>query len=136
MSKCPIFSEKSADIGKLILRLCVGLMMLPHGIYKIVNGIDGVKGMMVGFGLPEFTAYGVYMGEIIAPIMIIIGFRARLGALFVIFTMIVAIAVTSGFSFLGLDSHGGFNAEIQLLYILSSVAIMLIGAGKYSIDKR
>lgn len=136
MSKCPIFSDNSAQIGKLILRLCVGFLMIPHGIHKLINGVGDVKSLISQIGFPEFVAYGIFIGEIIAPIMIIIGFRARLGALFVVCTMLVAIATTSGFNLFGINKVGGFNAEIQLLYLLASLSIMLIGAGKYSIDKR
>lgn len=136
MSKCPIFTSGSAEVGKLILRLCVGILMIRHGISKLMGGLDGVKGMISGLGMPEFFAYGSLIGEVIAPIMIIIGFRARLGALFVACTMVVAIIATSGVNFLGVNAYGGFNAELQLLYMLSCIAIMLIGSGKYSIDNR
>lgn len=136
MSKCPIFLPISEDIGKLVLRICIGGLMIPHGIYKIINGLDGIKGMLSGNGLPEFFAYGSYVGEVIAPILILIGFRARLGGLLIATTMSFAIFVTSGLNLFSITGYGGFNAELQLLYLLGGLTIMLIGSGKFSIDKK
>ena len=58
------------DIGKLILRLSIAGLMLFHGFFKLFNGIDGIKFLVTNAGLPEFIAYGVYLGEIIFPILI------------------------------------------------------------------
>ena len=64
---------QSNDIAKLLLRLSVGLLMLFHGVEKIINGINGVKHLTRSAGFPEFFAYGVYIGEVIVPIFIILG---------------------------------------------------------------
>lgn len=46
--------------------------MLFHGIAKLLHGLEGIKGMLASKGLPAFFAYGAYVGEIIAPLLIII----------------------------------------------------------------
>ena len=52
-------------------------MMLFHGVEKIMHGINGVKHLTTKVGFPEFLAYGVYIGEVIVPIFIILGLYAR-----------------------------------------------------------
>jgi len=68
------------DIGKLILRLSIAGLMLFHGFAKLINGIDGIKGLVTNAGLPEFIAYGVYFGEIVFPILIIFGLFTRISS--------------------------------------------------------
>ena len=47
------------DIGKIILRVSIATLMLFHGYHKLINGIAGIKGLVVKAGFPEFLAYGV-----------------------------------------------------------------------------
>ena len=61
------------NFGLLILRLALGVCLFMHGVAKIMNGVSGVKSMLVAKNIPEFVAYGVYLGEIVAPVMIILG---------------------------------------------------------------
>ena len=124
------------NLGKLILRLCVGGLMLFHGIFKLINGVDGVMKLLEARGLPSFTAYGVYVGEIIAPILIIIGYRVRIAALVEIFTMLIAIYSLYGFNVLSLDNTGGWVIEHQLLYIMPCLALLIMGGGSYAILNR
>lgn len=58
------------DLAKLLLRLSTGGLMMFHGIHKIIHGIGGIKGMVVNAGLPEIMAYGVYVGELITPLLL------------------------------------------------------------------
>lgn len=51
------------DLGKLLLRVTVGGLMLFHGITKLSQDIDFIKGTATAKGLPEAIAYGVYVGE-------------------------------------------------------------------------
>ena len=76
------------DIGKLILRVSIAGLMLFHGFFKLFNGIDGIKFLVNQAGLPEFFAYGVYFGEIVFPILIIIGLFTRISSLFFALTMV------------------------------------------------
>ena len=46
------------DLGRLLLRLAVGGLMLFHGVHKLIGGIDGIAGMLAAKGLPGFIAYG------------------------------------------------------------------------------
>lgn len=79
------------DIGKLVLRLALGVLMLLHGISKVVNGVDGIVGMVTGLGLPAAVAYGVYLGEVVGPLLVIVGLYTRVGALLIAGNMLFAL---------------------------------------------
>jgi uncharacterized membrane protein YphA (DoxX/SURF4 family) len=72
------------DFGKLILRLALGILILLHGAAKLKTGIGFLTPMVQGIGLPPWFAYGVFLGEVAGPIMIILGIFTRTGA-FLIF---------------------------------------------------
>ena len=79
------------DLGKLILRICVAGLLLVHGLSKLQNGIGFVQNQVGEAGLPSFVAYGVYVGEIIAPVLVILGLFTRPAALIIAFDMVAAI---------------------------------------------
>ena len=108
------------DLGKLIVRLCVGGLMLFHGVNKITNGISGIEGFMESQGLPIFFAYGAYIGEVLAPLMIIVGYQVR-------------IYVATGFEIFALDKYGGWVIELHLLYMLPCIALTFMGGGRYGV---
>jgi putative oxidoreductase len=126
---------QSADLGLLILRIGVGGLMLMHGIAKLTNGIDGIKTMTVNSGLPEFYAYGVYVGEVLAPIMVLLGVGTRIGALLIAFTMINAIWLVGIHQVWTLAETGAPQAELALLFLAGSLALVFTGSGKYGILK-
>ncbi|MFV0480455.1 MAG: DoxX family protein [Campylobacteraceae bacterium] len=129
--------KDNVDLGKLLVRITVAVMMLPHGITKLPFfwGLSQASGTLVKSGLPGSLAFTAYIGEIIGPLLILIGYKAKFGAVLVIITMVFAIILTSGTSLFGLDAYGGFKGEKQLLYIVASFAIIYLGSGKYSLEK-
>ena len=124
------------DIGKLILRVSITGLMLFHGFFKLFNGIDGIKGLVTQAGLPEFLAYGVYFGEIVFPILIIIGLYTRISSIFFALTMVFAIFLAHSNEIFVLGKTGGPVIELALIYLLTSISIMFIAAGKYSLDAK
>lgn len=124
------------DIAKFILRLTVGIMILFHGIEKIINGISGVKHLTTSAGLPEFLAYGVYIGEVVMPILIILGLYARVASLVLAFNMLVAIFLAYGNSLFSLGKHGAPSFELPFLYLVMSIVIFMIGSGKYAVNSK
>jgi len=126
---------QNPDIAKLLLRVSLGVLILFHGIHKVIYGIGGVKSMVVSAGLPEFLAYGVYVGELIAPIFIILGLYARVAATVLTFNMLSAIYLAYGFSFT-LSKFGGLSWETPLLYLILSVLVILLGSGKYAVNSK
>ena len=121
------------DMGKLVLRLTVGMLMLLHGIFKLQNGVGGVVGMLGSQGLPGFLAYGVYVGEVLGPVLVIIGLYTRIGAVLIIGNMLVALALAHSQELFSLGSMGGWALELQGMFLFGAVAIALLGAGKYSV---
>ena len=124
------------DAGKLVLRLAVGVLMLLHGIHKLLHGVDGIGGiggMLAGMGLPTVLAYGVYLGEVVGPLLVILGLYTRLGALLMLGNMVVALALAHRAELFDIGPMGGWAIELQGLFLFGSLAIMLLGAGRYSV---
>ena len=121
------------NIGKLILRLMVGGLMLFHGIDKALHGITFIKGLLKFQGVPEILAYGIYVGEIFAPIFLIIGWKSRIWAGVIVINMAVAIYLTKLGAFMKLGAHGAWAVEVPMFYLFSALAIVLLGSGKYAI---
>ena len=125
----------SGDIGKLVLRVMLGGLLLFHGINKLQHGIGMVKSMVVGHGLPEVVAYGVYAGEILAPLLLILGINSRIWAGVIVVNMLMAIWLTNFKGMLTLGAHGAWGMEVVMFYLLSALAVALLGSGKYAIRR-
>lgn len=126
----------SDDIGKLVLRLTLGILMLLHGIAKLRYGVGGIENMVVSQGLPAFFAYGVFVGEVIAPLLVIAGFYARIGGLVMALNMVVAIALAHSSQLFSLSKTGGWELELQGFFLLTGLVVALIGPGKFAINRR
>ena len=125
------------NTGKLILRVTLGLLILLHGIAKLKNGIDPIGGALEASGLPVFFKYGVYVGELIAPLMLILGYYARIGAWLIAVDMLFAIGLMHwGQVFEINPQSGGLAIETQYMYFFSAIALALIGPGRYSINEK
>ena len=122
-------------IGKLILRIMLGGLMLFHGVNKLQHGIGFIKGLVVAQGLPEALAYGVYIGEIVAPILLILGWRSRIWAGIIAVNMLVVIYMTQLGAFMKLGAHGSWAVELQMFYLFSALAIAFLGSGKFAITR-
>ncbi len=121
------------DIGKLVLRLSVGGLLLLHGIHKLLGGIAPIKHMVASHGVPEMLAYGVYAGEIAAPVLVILGLLSRLGGGLIVVNMIVAVLLAQAGSILALNGAGGYALELEAFYLFGGLAVALLGAGRLSV---
>ena len=124
---------KSDDTGKLLIRLSVGILLLLHGLMKLSTGVGGIAGMLNAHGLPGFLAYGVYVGEIIAPLLLIIGVCTRLGGLIIAINMIVAIFLAHMGQLHSLNGQGGWALELQGMFLFGALAVAFMGAGRFSL---
>ena len=127
---------QSNDIGRLILRVSVGVLILFHGMNKIIYGVGGVKHLLSEAGLPQFLAYGVYVGEVIVPIFLILGLYARTASLVLAFNMFVAILLAHGGSMFSLSKHGGLVMELPLFYFIVSIVVFILGSGRYAVNNK
>lgn len=124
---------KSDDTGKLVLRLSLGILVLLHGIMKLSSGVGGISGMLSSHGLPGFLAYGAYLGEVVGPLLIILGFYSRLGGLLVFVNMIVAILLAHTGQLSSLNAQGGWALELQGMFLFGALAVAFMGAGRFSL---
>ena len=122
-----------ADLGKLILRVILAILILFHGISKILHGIDPIIGMIVKTGLPPTVAYLVYFGEVLAPALVLIGLWTRPAAVVIAINMTVAVLLVHTSQFFTLAKSGGWALELQGMYFFCALAVALLGAGRFSI---
>jgi len=112
-------------------------MLLMHGIHKLTGGIGYLDGMLANAGLPAFLKYGVYIGEVIAPLALIAGYYARVGAWVVAVNMLFAIALVGAHDMFALNPKtGGMALELEYFYLFSAIALALIGPGRYAVNQK
>ena len=130
-----IDNNDNDGLGKLIVRMTVGSLMLFHGIAKIMHpeSMQFIGSSLASFELPAALAYGVYLGEVIAPLMLIIGYYARIGGLIVATNMLFAVVLVHSAELLSLTQHGGWAIELQAFYLLGGLCVALLGSGKFAI---
>lgn len=122
------------DIGKLVLRLVLGGLLLLHGLHKILNGVEPIRAMLTDYHLPQFFAYGAYVGEVAAPVLIILGIFTRIGALLAIIDLIVAIVLARMPDLFHVYARtGGYALESEAFFLFGAIAIALLGGGRYSL---
>lgn len=124
------------DAGKLILRVTLGILVLLHGIHKLLGGVGGIEDMVQNAGLPGILAYGVFIGEIVGPILLVIGWYARIGAILIAINMCFAFALAHMDSLWQLNAQGGWTLELDGMYLFTAVALALLGPGRFSINRR
>jgi putative oxidoreductase len=129
-------SDLLNDAGKLVLRLVLGILMLFHGLSKIQHGIAPIHEMLLAYGFPGLLANAVYVGEVLGPVLLILGYYARIGAGLIVINMIVAILLAHTGDLLTLSEHGGWRLELQGMYLFSALALVLMGPGRFGFNQR
>jgi len=124
---------RSDDTGKLILRLALGIMILLHGIAKLTTGVGFVSRLLVAHDLPAFLAYAVFIGEILAPVLIIVGVYTRAAAWIVFIDVLVAIWLVHLKDLWLIGRGGGWAIELEGMFLFAALAIALMGAGRFSL---
>ena len=128
-------SISRSDWGRFLLRLAIGGLMLFHGIDKLRHGVGGISGMLESSGLPGAMAYGAYVGEVVAPILLVLGVLTVPAALVVAFNMLVALYVAHSGQLFSLGDHGAWAVEGPALYLLGAIVIALLGPGGITIRR-
>lgn len=123
------------DAGKLLLRLAIGLLVLLHGIAKMKSGPGFVMESLERAGLPEMLGYLVYIGEVMAPVLLVVGLFTRFAAGIVAVNMVMAFALVHMGQLFQLGPQGGWALELQGLYLFGALAVVFLGAGHYSLDR-
>jgi putative oxidoreductase len=120
-----------SHLGLPLFRICVSLMMMTHGWAKLMKLTAGGEIKFYNFmGMgPEISLFLAVIGELAAPLLIIVGYQTRYAAMSAAFTMGIAAFVVHG-----ADPFG--EKELALLYFLSFFMIVLTGPGAYSLDNK
>ena len=125
------------NAGKLILRVALGFLVLLHGIHKLVAGVGWIDGVLSNAGLPRFLRYGTYVGEVVAPLLVIAGFYSRVGAWLIAVNMVFALGLVHKAELFAINPQGGnLVIELQYLYLVTAVAIALVGPGRYAFNQK
>lgn len=130
-------SSCSNSLGLLILRLSTGGLLLFHGVAKLLGGLTFLQGMLATKGLPGFLAYGAVVGEVLAPLALILGLFTRGAAAVVAFNMLVAIAMAHLGTLCSVAPNtGGWAVELPMLYLLPALALIFTGGGRFAVSTK
>ncbi|WP_211303552.1 DoxX family protein [Chitinophaga ginsengisoli] len=117
-----------ADLASLVLRIGFGILMMPHGFFKLKDFGEIVGEFMNFLGLGSTASlWLVIIAEIFCSVLLVIGLFTRLAIIPLLITSIVIVFVAHHGDIFG-EAAGGFY------YLLVYTAILLLGAGKYSVD--
>jgi putative oxidoreductase len=94
-----------------------------------------IVGLVEKAGLPGSFGYAVYLGEVIAPLALILGLWTRVAALIVAANMGVAIALVHMGELFSRNQGGGWSLELQGFFLFTALAIALIGPGRYALTR-
>lgn len=121
--------KASIDFGLLLMRVGFSVGMMTHGYGKFLKVIQGnfEFGDPIGIG-PTFSLILAAIGEFIAPILIILGWKTRLATIFPTLTMLVAFAITH-------DGDPFSRKEKAFVYLIAFLTLYFTGPGKYSLGK-
>ena len=133
----------SDSIAPAIIRVTLGLVMLPHGLQKTLGwfggyGFTGTMGWLTGtVGAPWIFALLAVLAESVGALMLIAGFGTRIAALGVGGVMAVATTIhwANGFFMNWSGSQKGEGFEYHVLALGMVVALLVAGGGKWSVDR-
>ena len=124
------------DLAKLVLRVTVGVLILLH-TWAVINGELAIRDTLARWGMPIELAWTAVIFEGIAPIMVILGIYARLGAWMMVFWMVMAFLlahIDTGHVFQLAESGVGWRVEGPFFFLACSLCVALLGAGKYGLN--
>jgi putative oxidoreductase len=131
------------DVGMLIVRLTLGIVMFPHGAQKLLGwfgggGFAGTMQGMTGMGLPAVVVFLVILAEFFGSLSLITGVLGRLGAFGILCVMVgavVTVHLPNGFFMNWMGNQKGEGFEYHLLAIGMAIAILIKGSGAFSVDR-
>ena len=131
------------DFGLFIARIALGIVILPHGLQKLLGlfggaGFSGTIEFFVGSGLPAAVAILIIIGESFGAVGLILGFLSRLAAFGITLIMLGAIFMVhlqNGFFMNWQGNQTGEGFEFHLLALGLSLVVLIKGGGKWSVDR-
>lgn len=131
------------SVAPLLLRLSLGVMILPHGLQKTLGwfggyGFQGTMGYLTNvFGAPWIFALLAILAESVGGLMLIFGLGTRVAALGVGSVMIVAAMQhwQHGFFMNWFGQQGGEGIEFFILALGIAAALVILGGVRASVDR-
>lgn len=123
---------KNKDLAVLLLRIGVGVIFIVSGWSKL-SGIEGVQGFFGNIGIPMagFMAWVVALVEFVGGIMMLVGYKVEVPGILLAIIMLVAIFTVK------MGGDGGFSGmRLEIMLLLTSLALSMMGTGKYSLDDK
>lgn len=109
----------------VLLRVALAVLMLFHGWAKITKGVGGIESMVIKAGLPGWVAYGVYLGEVVAPLLMLVGLWVVPAALTIAVSMLFALVLAHTGHFLSLAASGGWALELQAFFLITAIVVAM-----------
>jgi putative oxidoreductase len=133
----------SNDVSFTILRLVLGVVYFAHGAQKMLGwfggfGFHATIGFFMHMGMPAAVAFLVICTEFFGGLGLIVGLLTRIAALGIGVEMIGAIFMVhlqNGFFMNWMGNQKGEGFEYHLLAIAVAAALLLRGAGAFSLDR-
>lgn len=135
------FIATDKDFAAMIARIFLGLIMLPHGMQKLLgafggNGFEATMGFFTGMGMPWIFAFLVIMAESLGALALIFGLVGRFMAFGIFAVMLGAtfMHLDNGFFMNWFGAQSGEGYEYHLLAIGLALVVMIKGSGAASVD--
>lgn len=133
--------RKNLDLAQLLLRLTLGGVIGAHGVDKLHAGTAALESTLAVAGVPPVLAHLVYVGELLAPLMLVGGVFVRQAALIVMVNVAVAfgLALSEFLRLQGTERLSQFfeltpwNGELHLFMLACAGAVYFLGTGRYSL---
>ena len=123
--------------GKLILRIMLGLLILLHGISKLMNGIDWLDGALASAGLPASSSTASTSARSSRRSPSSQATYSRIGAWLIAVNMLFAFGLVHGSEIFAINPQsGGLALETQYLFFFTAIALALIGPGRYAVNQK
>lgn len=140
-----VTQASSEDLGRLVLRLTVGILIVFHGL-ALATGDAGIPNNLIRWGLPPDLKWLGFVVEFGGGLAMVLGAYARLGGLLLGIFMIIALLMAH-IGLMGATNHlfmvannpagnhwDHYFLETQMFYLLGGFSVALLGAGRYGLN--
>ncbi|HET9570303.1 MAG TPA: DoxX family protein [Bacteroidales bacterium] len=137
------FATDTKSTALLLVRLALGVVILPHGMQKALGmfggyGLEGTLGFFSSMGMPVLLGVLVILAEFVGPIGLILGLGTRFMAAAITIqmagAMIIGGHIHNGFFMNWFGNQPGEGIEYFILVLGAGLALVLGGAGRWGLD--
>ena len=123
-------------LALFLVRVATGLVVFPHGYFKVMGGVAGLSAGLASKGVPAapLFAWCATLAEFVGGLLMVLGLLTRPAAASVAFTLFVAWSTMHLGDLPNIGAKGGASFEYPFLLSITALAIALAGPGRYSLD--